>query len=86
MENDGTSDYCGSHRRRDNPDSGELRVTAQIIKFRDYQNPRGLAPVHGDIETRLAELNHIAAEVFSALMIDTAAVEYGAPDKNLRDH
>jgi len=42
--------------------------------------------MHGDIEIRLADLNHIAAEVFKALMIDTAAVEYGAPDKNLRDH
>jgi hypothetical protein len=28
----------------------------------------------------------MAAEIFYALMIDTAAVEYGAPDKNLRDH
>jgi hypothetical protein len=86
MENDGISDYYGSHRHRDNPDRRELRMTAQIIQFRDYQNPRGLAPMHGDIEIRLADLNHIAAEVFKALMIDTAAVEYGAPDKNLRDH
>jgi hypothetical protein len=31
MENDGISDYCGSHRHRDNPDSGELRMTARQI-------------------------------------------------------
>ena len=62
-------------------------MTAQIIQFRDYQNRRDLTPMHGDIETRLAKLDHMAAEVFKALMIDTAAaVEYSAPDKNLRDH
>jgi hypothetical protein len=59
-------------------------MTAQIIQFMDYQNSRGLA-MHGDIETRLADLNQIAAEVFNALMIDTAAVEYGAPDKIIED-
>jgi hypothetical protein len=31
MENDGISDYCGSHRHRDNPDIGELRMTARQI-------------------------------------------------------
>ena len=61
-------------------------MTAQIIQFRDYQNRRDLTPMHGDIETRLAELDHMAAEVFRALMIDMAAVEYSAPDKNPRDH
>jgi hypothetical protein len=43
-------------------------MTAQIIQFRDYQNPRDLAPMQGDIETSLVKLNHMAAEVFSALM------------------
>ena len=37
--------------------------------------------MHGDIETSLAKLNHMAAEVFNALMIDTAAAEYSAPKK-----
>jgi len=54
-------------------------MTAQIIQFRDYQIPRDLAPMHGDIKTSLAKLNHMAAEVLNALMIDTAAVEYSAP-------
>src|SRR5258705_250660 len=61
MENDGISDYSGSNRRRDN------LTDAQIIQFRDYQNPRDLAPMHGDIETSLVKLNHMAAEVFNAL-------------------
>ena len=61
-------------------------MTAQIIQFRKYQNPHGLAPMRCDIEKRLAELSHMAAEVFNALMIDTGAAEYDAPDKNLRDH
>jgi hypothetical protein len=39
-------------------------MTAQIIQFRGYQNRRDLAPV--DIETSLAKLNHMAAEVFNA--------------------
>jgi len=58
-------------------------MTAQIIPFRDYQNPRDVAPMNGDIETRLAELNHMAAEIFEGLMIDTVAAEYSGPDKNL---
>jgi hypothetical protein len=82
MVNDGVSNYSASGYR-DIPDSGELRMTAQIIPFRDYQNPRDVAPMNGDIETRLAELNHMAAEIFEGLMIDTAAAEYSAPDKNL---
>ena len=86
MECDGISDYCGGHRHRANPDSGGLRMTAQIIQFRNHQNPSGLAQMHGDVETRLADLNQMASEIFYALMIDTAAVEYGAPEKNLRDH
>jgi hypothetical protein len=61
-------------------------MTGQIIQFRDYQNPRDLAPAHGNIETSLAKLNHMAAEIFNALMIDTAATEYSAPEKTLRDH
>lgn len=58
-------------------------MTAQIIQFRDYQNLRDLAPMNGHIETRLAELDHMAAEVFKALVIDTDAAEYGAPDKKM---
>jgi len=57
-------------------------MTAQIIQFRDYQISRDLAPMHGDVETSLAELNHMAAEVFNALMIDTAPVEYSVPKKD----
>jgi hypothetical protein len=57
-------------------------MTAQIIQFRDYQIPRDLAPMHGDVETSLAELNLMAAEVLNALMIDTAAAEYGVPKKD----
>jgi hypothetical protein len=60
---------------RDSPDSGKLRMTAQIIPFRDYQNPRDVARMNGDIETRLAELKHMAAEVFKGLMIDMATAE-----------
>jgi hypothetical protein len=82
MGNDGISDYTGDDRHRDNPNSGELRMTAQIIQFRDYQISRDLAPMHGDVETSLAELNHMAAEVFNALMIDTAPVEYSVPKKD----
>jgi len=66
--------------------SGELRMTVQIIQFTDGQDPRDLAPAHGDIEARLAELNRMAAEIFHALMIDMAAVECGPPEENPRDH
>jgi hypothetical protein len=83
MVNNGISDNSSSDRHLDNPDSGEFRMTAQIIQFRDHQNQRDLAPMNGDIETRLAELDHMAAEVFKALMTDTAAAEYSAPDKRL---
>jgi hypothetical protein len=61
-------------------------MTIQIIKFTDGQDPRDLAPLHGDIETRLVELNRMAAEIFHALMIDMAAVEDGPPEENPRDH
>jgi hypothetical protein len=64
----------------------KLRMTVQIIQFTDCQDPRDAAPVQGDIETRLADLNRMAAEIFRALMIDTAAVENGPPDENPRDH
>ena len=57
-------------------------MTAQIIQFRDYQTPRDLAPMYGDIETSLAKLNHMAAEVLDALMIDSAAAEYSVPKKD----
>jgi hypothetical protein len=70
--NDGIFDYSDNDRHRDNPDIGNLRMTARIIEFRDYENPRDLAPMHGDNETSLAKPNQMAAEVISALMIDTA--------------
>jgi hypothetical protein len=57
-------------------------MTAQIIQFRDYQIIRDLAPMRGDVETSLAKLNHMAAEVFNALMIDDAAPEYSAHKKD----
>jgi len=56
-------------------------MTAQIIQFRDYQNPGDLASMHGDTETSLAKLSHRAAEVFNALTIGTAREEYRAPEK-----
>ena len=56
-------------------------MTAQIIQFRDYQNPRDLAPMLGVIETSLVKQNHMAAEVFNALTIGTAAEEYSVPEK-----
>jgi hypothetical protein len=79
------SDYSGSNRHRDNPDSGELRVTTQANEFRDYQNPGALVPMHGDIETKFDKTRHKAAELFNALTIGTAREEYTAL-KNLRDH
>ena len=42
---------------------------------------RDLAPMHGVIETSLVKQNHMAAEVFNALMIDTAARRNIAPLK-----
>jgi hypothetical protein len=79
MVDDGVSNYSVSEDYRDQ--CGELRMTAQIIPFRDYQNARDVAPMNGHIETRLAELNHIA--VFKCLTIDMATAEYSDPDKNL---
>ena len=61
-------------------------MTVQIIQSTDCQDPRDPAPLHGDIETRLVELNRMAAEIFHALMIDMAAVEDGPPEENPRDH
>src|SRR5437667_10657483 len=81
MVNHAIPDYSASRTIGDSPDSGELRMTAQIIQFRDNQNPRDLAPMHGNIEKRLTKLNHMAAEVFNALTIDTAAAEYSAAEK-----
>ena len=54
-------------------------MTVQIIRFRNYRNPRDLAPMHGDIETN--KPNHMAAPLFNALTIDTAAAEYSAPEE-----
>jgi hypothetical protein len=61
-------------------------MTIQIIQFTDGQDPRDFAPLHGDIETRLVELNRMAAEIFHALMIDAAAAEHGSPEEDQRDH
>jgi hypothetical protein len=61
-------------------------MTVQIIQFTDNRDPRDIAPVQGDIETRLVELNRMAAEIIHALTIDTAAAEYGPPEENQRDH
>jgi hypothetical protein len=82
MGNDGISDYTGNDRHRDNPNSRELRMTAQIIQFKDYRIPRELAPMHSDAETSLAKLNRMAAEVLNALMIDTAPTEYSVPKED----
>ncbi len=60
-------------------------MTVQIIQFTDCQDPLDLAPLHGDIETRLVDLHRMAAEIFHALMIDTAAVEYAPPEENPPD-
>jgi hypothetical protein len=86
MGSDGMSDYSGHSRHRDNPASGELRMTAQIIQFRDYQHPRDPAPTHGDIESSLTKLNHLAVEVFSALMNDTGVAEHNATKNCLCDY
>ena len=63
-------------------------MAAEIIRFGDYRNTRDVAPVSGDIEARLeidarpdidariARLNGLAAEVFRALSLDIAALEY----------
>jgi hypothetical protein len=65
-----------------------LVVAAEIIRFGEYWNTRDVAPVSGDIEARLeidarsdidariARLNGLAAEVFRALSLDIAALEY----------
>jgi hypothetical protein len=81
MVDDGVSNYSVSGTMVISPDSGELRMTAQIIPFRENQNPRDVAPMNGLIETRLAELNHMA--VFKGLTIDMVAAQYSDPDKNL---
>jgi hypothetical protein len=60
-------------------------MTVQIVQFTDNRDPRDIAPVRGDVETRLIELNRMAAEIFHALTIDAAAAEYGPPE-NQRDH
>jgi hypothetical protein len=47
----------------------------------NYQIPR-ISRRYALIETSLAKLNHMAAEVLNALMIDTAGAEYSAPKKD----
>jgi hypothetical protein len=48
-------------------------MSAQIIQFRKYQKSRELARMHGDIESSLAKLNELAAQVFEALQDDRTA-------------
>ena len=55
-------------------------MTAKLIQLRDYQNPRDLAPMHGDIEIPLAGSNHVTAET---AVIGTAATKYSDPNQNL---
>jgi hypothetical protein len=61
-------------------------VAAEIIRFGDYRNTRDVASVSGDIaarpniEARLARLNALAAEVFRALRLDAAAMEYSTAE------
>jgi len=56
-------------------------MTAQIIQFRDYRKPRDFDTMRHDIETSLAELNQMAAEIFNALMIDTGQRHRAPPNK-----
>jgi hypothetical protein len=55
-------------------------MTAKLIQLRDYQNPRDLAPLHGDIEIHLARSNHVTAVT---ALIGTAATKYSDPNQNL---
>ncbi|MGY8668937.1 hypothetical protein Q3C01_42160 [Bradyrhizobium sp. UFLA05-109] len=48
-------------------------MSAQIIQFSKYQKSRELARMHSDIETSLAKLSEMAAQVFSALRDDAVA-------------
>jgi hypothetical protein len=67
-------------------------VAAEIIRFGDYRNTRDVAPVSGDIEARpdiqarLARLNGLAAEVFRALSLDMAALEFISAQRAQLDH
>ncbi len=60
------------------PVTGDWAVAAEIIRFGDYRKTRDVAPVSGDIETRLTRLNALAAEVFRALSLDAAALDAAA--------
>jgi hypothetical protein len=82
---DGISDYCSNHPHRDNLDSGEIAYDSSDCPILQLPKSTRSRPDARDIETRLADRNDMAAEVFDAFMIDTAGVEY-APDKNLRDY
>jgi hypothetical protein len=55
--------------------AAKLRITAQIVQFSNYQNPRGLAPMHAISKHVWQIENDMAAEVFDAFMIDAAGVE-----------
>ena len=73
-------------------------MAAEIIRFGDYRNTRDVAPVSGDIEARLeidarpdidariARLNGLAAEVFRALSLDIAALEFISAQAARLDH
>jgi hypothetical protein len=52
-------------------------MSAQIIQFSKYRKSREFARMHGDIEKSLAKLSELAAQVFSALQDDAAAIGSG---------
>ena len=49
-------------------------MSAQIIQFSKYRKSREFARMPGDIEKSLAKLSVLAAQVFSALQNDAAAL------------
>ena len=73
-------------------------MAAEIIRFGDYRNTSDVAPVSGDIEARLeidarldidariTRLNGLAAEVFRALSLDIAALEFISAQTARLDH
>jgi hypothetical protein len=52
-------------------------MSAQIIQFSKYRKSREFARMPGDIERSLAKLSVLAAQVFSALQNDAAAIGSG---------
>lgn len=82
-------------RDGDISDREGLAVAAEIIRFGDYRGTRDVAPACGDIEARpetrpdiqerLTRLNALAAEVFRALNLDLAAMEFNAAQRARSD-